>query len=160
MSAKIFQKKGFGRKELFTLLPEGDKPLPEPMEIDTPPAEMSIMEKQIMECLLPMTPPLPYPRKVLKMAYGADSEEYVLPSEERVAVLQQLYPFVNCPGLDDVLYDIHQKRCFKAGEYRVIRERGRNMLVSPDYPNTGGMVVDWVDLAELEAASSEDAEEE
>jgi hypothetical protein len=55
---------------------------------------------------------------------------------------------------------LNQLERFKAGEYRVIRERGRNMLVSPDYPNTGGMVVDWVDLAELEAASSEDAEEE
>ena len=51
-----------------------------------------------------------------------------------------------------MLYDIHQRDSFVARDYRVIRERNRNMLVSPFFASTGGTVLDWLqDASELEA---------
>ncbi len=48
------------------------------------------------------------------------------------------------PALDARRYDLHERRDFTVREYRVIRERNRNFLVSPYYPRSGGMVVDWM----------------
>jgi hypothetical protein len=48
------------------------------------------------------------------------------------------------PALDARRYDLHERKDFTVREYRVIRERNRNFLVSPYYPRSGGMVVDWM----------------
>lgn len=116
------------------------------------PEEMSVQEKDIICMLTDEEPPLPYPTHPLKLAYGPDAQEYEIPDEAREETLRLLYPFAECPKLDDVLYDIHQRDSFVARDYRVIRERNRNMLVSPFFPSTGGTVLDWLqDASELES---------
>ena len=99
------------------------------------PEEMSVQEKEIICMLTDEEPPLPYPTHPLKLAYGPDAQEYEIPDEAREETLRLLYPFAECPKLDDV-----------------IRERNRNMLVSPFFPSTGGTVLDWLqDASELES---------
>ncbi|MGN0892645.1 MAG: hypothetical protein ACI4Q0_05130 [Oligosphaeraceae bacterium] len=70
--------------------------------------------------------------------------EYVIPIKDKQKVLRALWPFKGpVPKLNDTFFDIHSQKEFKVKEFRVIRCRGRNMICAPDYPNTGGMVVDW-----------------
>ena len=42
------------------------------------------------------------------------------------------------------MIDIHEDKTFKVRDFRVTREDGMNLLVSPYYPNSGGTVIDWV----------------
>jgi len=86
---------------------------------------------------------LPYPtRKVLEN--GVVFEEYVIPAGDKRDVLNRLYPFDPVPDLDDTMYDLHEERAFRVGDYRVIRGPGMDMLVSPFYFSSGGTVIDWM----------------
>jgi len=85
---------------------------------------------------------LPYPTRPLEVLYGT-VEEYVIPEDEKAQVLDQLYIFKPVPSLDEERYDLHEDKKFKVREFRVIREGGRNWLVSPYYPSSGGSVIDW-----------------
>ncbi|MBR4519322.1 MAG: hypothetical protein IKO65_10010 [Victivallales bacterium] len=107
---------------------------------------MSAPEKDMLCIIQDEEPPLDYPLHPLKMSYGPDAQEYEIPSEAREAVLQQLYPFNPCPKLTEKRLDIHEQKEFVIQDFRVIRERNRNFLVSPYYPRSGGMVVDWMPI--------------
>lgn len=111
---------------------------------ETNPKEMSVHEKDVLCALLAEAPELPYPLEELPLAYGKPAFSYKIPEDKRAEILKALFPFVTCPDLEDVFFDLHESKFFKAKEYLVIRERNRNMLVSPYYASTGGMVVDWV----------------
>ena len=100
--------------------------------MNTTTVEMSLPEKQILADLVPEAAPLPYPTRRMRMPKGYKSE------------MEYIYPFQECPGLDDELFDLHMNKRFRVRDYRVIRHDGRNLLVSPYYPQKGGMVVDWV----------------
>ena len=43
------------------------------------------------------------------------------------------------------MLDIHENKTFVVRDFRVLRWKERNLLVSPFYPQSGGMVVDWVE---------------
>ena len=116
-----------------------------PAHVDPESGVMSQTEKRILASIIEPTPALPYPLRVLPMRYGPPAQEYVIPDTEREAVLQQLYPFYPCPGLQELRYDLHEEKNFRVVDYKVIRENGRNFLVSPYYPRSGGMVIDWMD---------------
>ena len=131
------------QRVVLTMRKENSLSMKEILE-QTHPQEMSAQEKHVLCVLLPESPELPYPTRELEMAYGPNATEYVIPEERRAEVLRELFPFGECPDIDDTLYDIHERKYFKANEYRVIREYNRNMLVSPYYPISGGMVVDWI----------------
>lgn len=108
------------------------------------PGEMSLPEKDLLCLILTAEPPLPFPLHPLKMASGPETQEYEIPQERRQQILRQLYPFLPIPSLDTRFFDLHQQTSFVAREFRVIRERDRNILVSPYYPQTGGTVLDWI----------------
>ena len=113
---------------------------------DTPPhskESMSEPEKKMLSMILPEAEPLPYPLHPLKMAYGPDALEYEIPQEDKGEVLKELYPFFPCPQMTEERFDIHEQKKFCIKDFRVIRERNRNMLVSPFYPVSGGMLIDW-----------------
>jgi len=111
--------------------------------------EMSMPEKEMLCVIQNEEEPLEYPLHNLPMAYGPDAQEYEIPPEARESVLEQLYPFKPCPKLTDKRFDLHEQKPFHVSDYRVIRCRNRNMLVSPYYPRSGGMVVDWMPCDEL-----------
>ena len=88
---------------------------------------------------------LPYPTRALKVN-GTVVEEYIIPEEKKAEVLAELYLFTPVPKLDDEFIDLHEDRKFKARDFRVTREGGHNLLVSPSYPKSGGTVIDWFPL--------------
>ena len=88
-------------------------------------------------------PRLPFPTRPLKV-HGGTVEEYVIPDEKKMEVLEKLYPFEGVPSLDEESFDLHEGRLFKVREFRVTREHGMNFLVSPYYPHSGGSVIDWM----------------
>lgn len=107
--------------------------------------EMSIPEKSMMRIIVNPSEPLPYKLKKLEMPEGySDELEYEIPEDKKEEVLKKLYPFMGCPELDEVRFDLHSQSCFVVKDYRVIRWDNRNLLVAPDYDKTGGMVCDWI----------------
>ncbi len=116
-----------------------------PAYVDPENNVMSQTEKRILASIIDPEPALPYPLRALPMRYGPPTQEYVIPDSERGAVLKKLYPFFPCPGLNEMRYDLHEEKNFRVVDYKVIRENGRNFLVSPYYPRSGGMVIDWME---------------
>jgi len=104
---------------------------------------VSKIEKEILNVDVPETPPLPYPTRKLKMFNGSTAIEYVIPDEDKEKVLKELYPYEDCPDINERRYDLHEEKNFAVRRFKVIREDGRNYLVSPYYARSGGMVIDW-----------------
>ena len=66
-------------------------------------------------------------------------------------MLADLYPFDGgAPSIDETLYDIHERKAFKVRDFLVIRWCDGNLLASPYFPRTGGMMVDWIEPAKGE----------
>ena len=107
-------------------------------------SEVSAPEKRIMCAIVPETPELPFPMRELPMRHGPTAMEYDIPDEAKEDVLKEVYPFEQCPGLTERRFDIHEEKFFQVSEFKVIRQFGRNLLVSPYYPLSGGMAVDWM----------------
>ncbi|MDB6169074.1 MAG: hypothetical protein JWM88_1938 [Verrucomicrobia bacterium] len=111
---------------------------------------------------MPITPkedaPLSYPRIKHQTQWAGCplSEEYLIPPEDKLQVLEQLYPFVKIPSLNDTLMDIHEEKEFVVRDFKVVREQGMNMLVSPYYYRSGGSVIDWVPVDPLEEDDPEE----
>jgi hypothetical protein len=88
-------------------------------------------------------PRLSYPTRPVPA--GAEIiEEYIIPDEEKAQVLDDLYPFDPVPALPEMMFDLHEERPFRVGDFRVIRGEAMDMLVSPYYFNSGGTVIDWM----------------
>jgi hypothetical protein len=86
---------------------------------------------------------LPFPTRPLKIG-DHTIEEYVIPEDKKEEVLKQLYIYDPVPSLDEELYDLHEGRKFRVRDFKVTWEDGRNYLVSPYYPSSGGTVIDWM----------------
>jgi hypothetical protein len=93
-----------------------------------------------------MHEPLNFPREVrVRDARGRPvSEEYVIPLNAKKAVLDRLSPFVEKPELTEELFDLHEEKKFLVADFKVVRENGLNLLVSPYYYSSGGTIIDWV----------------
>jgi len=85
---------------------------------------------------------LPYPSQPLATIYG-ETVEYLIPAGQKEKVLKKLYPFGDPPPLSAVWMDIHAKREFKIGDFKVIEQNGYVMPVSPYFAEDGASVVDW-----------------
>lgn len=112
---------------------------------------MSEEEKRILRIIIPEAEPLPYPTRTLAMSIGPDAEEFVIPDCKKAQVLQELYPFASPPDINETMFDLHENKPFRVGDFKVIREDNRNFLVSPYYAKSGGMVIDWITGEESES---------
>ena len=115
--------------------------------------EMSFPEKMLMFTVTGPQPRLPYPLRKLETAWGKPEMEYVIPDGEKQEVLKRLYLFDGCPAFDAVMYDLHEQKMFNVRDFRVIRWNGANLLASPYFPNSGGMLVDWAEPSEQESTT-------
>jgi hypothetical protein len=90
-------------------------------------------------------PRLPYP--TVPRQHPGDpaikSEEYIIPQAHKGKVLKEMYPFLGVPKLSAKLLDIEENKRFVVKDFKVVRELGRNWLVSPYYYSSGGTVIDW-----------------
>jgi hypothetical protein len=101
---------------------------------------------------------LPFPTKPLRI--GDDVvEEYIIPDDKKQEVLQQLYFFDGVPSLDEERFDLHEGKTFVIRDFRVTWEGGRNLLVSPYYPSSGGTVIDWMPVEWAQEEDEGDEEE-
>lgn len=71
-------------------------------------------------------------------------EEYIIPEEQKDRVLEDMYPFEPIPKLTDMMFDLHEERPFQVREFRVVRGKSMDYLVSPYFFNSGGTVMDWM----------------
>ena len=88
-------------------------------------------------------PKLSYPTRLVP-AGPEMIEEYIIPDGEKARVLDSLYPFDPVPVLTAMMYDLHEEKQFRVGDFRVIRGAAMDMLMSPYYFNSGGTVIDWM----------------
>jgi hypothetical protein len=86
---------------------------------------------------------LPFPARTVQTEFGP-IEVYEIPDDQKLAVIERLYPFRPLPGLEDVMEDIHAEKTFKVKDFMVTREAGMDVLASPYYLQHGGTVIDWV----------------
>ena len=122
------------------------------MKANETPHEMSLQEKAICLALTGRKPELPYPLKEVECADGTVQRIYQIPDADKARALTDLYPFDGgAPSIDDTLYDIHERKEFKVCDFLVIRWCEGNLLASPYFPQSGGMMVDWIDPANVEA---------
>jgi len=106
-------------------------------------SEMSLPEKMMMLRIQGEQDELPYPLHELKVARSGIEREYEIPEGDREAVLKRLCFIRPMPSMDDELLDLQEDKAFKVRDFRVIRWRGTNLLVSPYYPKSGGTLLDW-----------------
>lgn len=85
---------------------------------------------------------LPYGTRLLEVPSG-EVEEYIIPEEDRAKVFRILYPFLPIPSMDQEMLDIHEDKLFIVREFKVVRDGGMNILVSPFFARSGGTVIDW-----------------
>ena len=102
---------------------------------------------------------LPFPTRPLEV--GDDVvEEYIIPDDKKQQVLEELYLFDPVPSLGEERFDLHEGKTFIVRDFRVTWERGRNWLVSPYYPSSGGTVIDWLPADAVDADECEDEDDE
>ncbi|MFA6724995.1 MAG: hypothetical protein WCS95_10010 [Lentisphaeria bacterium] len=114
---------------------------------------MSPQEKEILRIIIAESEPLPFETRSLTMACGPDALEYVIPDSAKGDLLKKLYPFFPVPDIDAMMFDLHEDRLFRVRDFKVIREDGRNYLVSPYYARSGGMVIDWLKEEDADSES-------
>jgi hypothetical protein len=88
-------------------------------------------------------PRLSFPTRTIGSGTAA-IEEYIIPEEQKDRVLEDLYPFEPLPKLTDMMFDLHEEKPFHVREFRVVRGKAMDYLVSPYFFNSGGTVVDWM----------------
>lgn len=121
------------------------------MKANETPHEMSLQEKAICLAVAGRKPELPYPLKEVECADGTVQRIYEIPDEDMAKVLADLYPFDGgAPSIDDTLFDLHERKEFKVRDFLVIRWCEGNLLASPYFPRTGGMLVDWLAPVKVE----------
>lgn len=113
--------------------------------------EMSLEEKRMCLMIAGERPELPYPLKVLQCADGTVQQVYDIPEADKAKVFSELWPLDPEPGLDDVMFDLHENKEFKVRDFIVIRWHGGNLIASPYFAHSGGMAVDFVEFANIGA---------
>ncbi len=116
--------------------------------------EMSLQEKAICLAIMGRKPELPYPLKEVECADGTVQRIYEIPDADKAKVLADLYSLSGAPSIDDALYDIHERKEFKVRDFLVIRWCEGNLLASPYFPQSGGMLVDWVAPAKVDGCGT------
>ena len=66
-------------------------------------------------------PRLPFPTKKVQ-AKGGEIEEYIIPADKKIEVLEQLYPFKPVPSLNHQRYDLHEGKTFLVKDFRVTQK--------------------------------------
>jgi hypothetical protein len=91
----------------------------------------------------PILPRLLFPTRTIGTGTAA-IEEYIIPEEQKDRVLEDMYPFEPIPKLTDMMFDLHEERPFQVREFRVVRGKSMDYLVSPYFFRSGGTVMDWM----------------
>ena len=114
--------------------------------------EWSAAEKRMMCMIVEESPQLDFPLIFEKNAAGGEECVYDicgLSNAMKLVLFDKHYPFrmvevARNEGIYDSYLDLHSGETYSRAQFGLIRYKGRNMLVSPDYLATGGMAVDMI----------------
>lgn len=115
----------------------------------------SMGEKVVLSTLQKQEPPLrdkdgkPYGIRCITTANGHVAHVYDMPYADKVEHLKRLWPFWPTPDEYKLMYDMHSDTTAPFCDCRIIRWNRFNMVVAPDYLNTGGMAVDLEDADKM-----------
>ena len=76
---------------------------------------MNLQEKAICLALTGRQPELPYPLKDVECANGTVQRIYIIPDANKAKVLAGLFLMADGHGVDDVLFDLHERKTFLQG---------------------------------------------
>ena len=104
----------------------------------------SAQEKDVIKGLQPEAPELPYRKEIVTCKDGSKCRLYKIPQEDVLKIINEIFPYELHKQFtkNSKVYDLHSRNTYNVTELRILRWSRRNVVVSPDYPNTGGMVVD------------------
>lgn len=108
-------------------------------------------ERHMMKACTGEQEPLKYPTVWKQFQnHGYRFRQYVIPPEEKAAVIRKLWMFDGAERLDmDATYlDIHCNKTFKLRDAIITREDGCNFIMSPYYPEAGGTLLDMTEYTE------------
>ena len=108
-------------------------------------------EKELMDRFNMPDEVLPYPLKTMDSKMFGTVTYYDIPKCDKGKILKLMYPFWPIPKMNEYYIDIHEDARFKVSDYMLIRDMDKNYLVSPFYPNSGGMAVDWLEIPRAKA---------
>ncbi len=80
----------------------------------------------------------------MECADGTVQRVYEIPDGDKAKVLADLFPMTDGEGIDNVMFDLHERKTFKVHDFLVIRWGEGNLISSPYFPRSGGMFVDWI----------------
>ena len=103
-------------------------------------------EKALMDNFHMPTELFPDPLRTVESKMFGTVTYYDIPEFEKGKMLKIMYPFSPIPKMNEYYLDIHQDEKFRISDYMLIRDDEKNYLVSPYYPESGGMVVDWLEM--------------
>ena len=104
-------------------------------------------EKKLMDRFEMPDELFPYPIKTIESNILGTVSYYDIPDSDKGKILKIMYPFWPIPRMNDYYLDIHENKKFRVSDYMLIREDSKNYVVSPYYPHSGGMAVDWMELS-------------
>ena len=102
-------------------------------------------ERQMMKACTGEQEPLKYPMVWKQFQnHNYRFRQYVIPPEEKAAVIRKLWMFDGAERLDmDATYlDIHCNKTFKLRDAIITREDDCNFIMSPYYAEAGGTLLD------------------
>ena len=111
--------------------------------------EWSKDEKFVLCQAFPEEGILPFELEPITCANGAVEYLYKI-SPTRIRAALEL-----CHGTEGLLdtkkeiFDLHSKKTVTVDELRILRYKGRNIVVSPYYAESGGMLVDLIDRSDI-----------
>lgn len=104
-------------------------------------SEMSLMEKKVCTFLYETSPVLKYKISSHKGSDGCSYMFYEIPALTGEDI-KATWPFANEVSPETVFYDLHSEKWFTLKDAKILRYAKRNILVSPFFLDSGGMVVD------------------
>lgn len=110
--------------------------------------ERSMNEKEIIRHIQNEEEKLPYDLQIHSTEEFGGEAYYVIPEKEKYECLKKCWPFIGCPKPSTKVLDIHSGETFPFKDAFIIRWENRNVVVCPDYFQTGGMCVDIVEPSE------------
>lgn len=93
--------------------------------------------------------PLPFPLKEVATSDGGTTCIYDIPTDQKMAVIEQLYFLEPVPKEDAILLDLHSERRLMLKDAIVVREDGVNFIASPYYPESGGTLLDFAEESDF-----------
>lgn len=119
--------------------------IPHPSDIEQPgDTEVSPGEKEMLAMLVQPSARMKFSLRKVEIRPGAVDWIYEIPDELKYETIKKCWPFAK-PKLgkhDKNWFDLHSAKVTKSERLNIIRWRGRNLVVSEFYEETGGMAVD------------------